>query len=75
MNDFKDFRAWLIPILFGLVVTVGGYMFTAQAEALGEAVRKQSEHGERIAKLEAIVENQQLTNERLEKIVERLSAR
>jgi hypothetical protein len=61
--------------MFTILITVGGYLFDAQADAITKLGDAQLQHVERIAKLEAILEGQKEINKELKEIVKTLSER
>jgi hypothetical protein len=73
MDTFKDFRRWLVTGLIAVVVSVGGYLYTAQAATLVTLANDVRTHAERIAKLESLLESQREINRELKEIVLYLS--
>lgn len=74
-NTVNEFKGWLIAALFALLTGIGGWAFSAQAAALAEVTKQQQQHGERLAKLEALAQSQRDINQELKEIVQRLSTR
>jgi hypothetical protein len=70
-----NLRQWLITTLVALVLSLGGYLYTAQAAQIEKLATKQSEHSERIARLEAIAVAQQEILQELRELVRYLSRR
>ena len=75
MKTFAEFRAWLVAGLVTILISVGGYVLDAQADALKALAEKQGEHSERIAVLETLVKGQAEINKELKEIVRALTAR
>lgn len=76
MDTWKQFRSWLVPALIVALCSIVGWMYvnnsTAQAAAVAEVRAaqmalsdRQSDHAERLAKLEALVELQKEFNRQL----------
>jgi hypothetical protein len=57
--------AWIIGVLFTLVLVFGGAAFASLTSATAAATIKLGEHAERIAKLETLIETQSKLLERL----------
>ena len=70
MDSYRQFKSWLIPVLAGLVITMGSWVFASQASEVGTLREAVLDQDKRLTKLETIVELQKTFNERLLQVIE-----